>query len=604
MFKSISNALGLTDSDKTDALARKGRSSTRDAMRELKRVNLPDEEKLKIILQHPELAGLLEAEQLGDTALGDIRTDAQLDANMMEALSGLKERSQTGLTEQDKFAMEEMLNQVGAQEQSQRKAIEQDMARQGMGDSGAALAAKLQGSQGGANQARQRAMQMAGMGQDQRMAALQNLGAASSQMQQAQFGQQAQVGSARDQIAQFNAQNRQGVNAQNLATQQNLANQRANVANQQSMYNAGLEQQRFQNEMQKATGVAGAHQNLAGMYGQQATANAQADAATTGALFTGVGTVLGGPIGGAIGKSMAAEDGGIAYNSNMDKILKMLNPPRFKDGGITETELSRLSNFLDTTPNYDPYKHNNSSGKKDRLDFLNDMNTERVKTGVVDKEAVRQKYLDPLDVLLGNDQPDSTLDNKLRNEDTYREKAMSFRKPVDKMSRMSGRLADVDMVPQDDNDYNRLISDLQKIEQIPDYYNADPSIERENPYNINEYDRDVLPRFKDGGIPKGTMYAEDGTLMYNSDEDIVGGDSFERDRVDAKLNSGEMVLNVAQQQRLLDLIRGEISPEEVGDEDIVEGVPSDYQQDIISGENTSNMQDIIARLGINVDKIK
>ena len=80
----------------------------------------------------------------------------------------------------------------------------------------------------------------------------------------------------------------------------------------------------------------------------------------------------------------------------------------------------------------------------------------------------------------------------------------------------------------------------------------------------------------------GTYQMADGDLTFVSDStgDVVGGDSFERDRVDARLNSGEAVLNVAQQQRLMDLLRGKISLDELGDDDIVEGVPSEYQDDL------------------------
>lgn len=85
--------------------------------------------------------------------------------------------------------------------------------------------------------------------------------------------------------------------------------------------------------------------------------------------------------------------------------------------------------------------------------------------------------------------------------------------------------------------------------------------------------------FRDGGIAR----AEDGDVMYASDGsgDIVGGDSYEGDRVDARINSGEMVLNAAQQQRLMDLIRGELSPEEIDNgEEIVEGVPESYRNEL------------------------
>ena len=97
-----------------------------------------------------------------------------------------------------------------------------------------------------------------------------------------------------------------------------------------------------------------------------------------------------------------------------------------------------------------------------------------------------------------------------------------------------------------------------------------------------------VPAMQDGG----TYQAQDGSLLFTSDGsgDIVEGDSYERDRVDARLNSGEMVLNAAQQQRLMDMLRGEISLDELGDDDIVEGVPREYQEDIINGDDDRDIQ--------------
>lgn len=51
---------------------------------------------------------------------------------------------------------------------------------------------------------------------------------------------------------------------------------------------------------------------------------------------------------------------------------------------------------------------------------------------------------------------------------------------------------------------------------------------------------------------------------------IQDGQSYVGDRVDAKINSGEMVLNIEQQQRLMDLLKGVKSPEELPNKDIVE----------------------------------
>ena len=122
---------------------------------------------------------------------------------------------------------------------------------------------------------------------------------------------------------------------------------------------------------------------------------------------------------------------------------------------------------------------------------------------------------------------------------------------------------------------------------------------------ISEMARMRQPTYECGGIHSGTKQAEDGDLMFDSEGEgaVVGGDSFERDRVDARLNSGEAVLNVAQQQRLMDILRGEESVDSLGEDDIVEGVPSGYQEELTeeidNGEDmkVSGLKKLLSALG-------
>jgi hypothetical protein len=83
------------------------------------------------------------------------------------------------------------------------------------------------------------------------------------------------------------------VQSQNLGARQAIANQAAATRNQQEMYNKGLIQQKFQNELSRATGVSGAQTNLANLYGQQAGAAQQAQQAQTGAMLNLAGTAAG-----------------------------------------------------------------------------------------------------------------------------------------------------------------------------------------------------------------------------------------------------------------------------------------------------------------------
>jgi hypothetical protein len=79
------------------------------------------------------------------------------------------------------------------------------------------------------------------------------------------------------------------------------------------------------------------------------------------------------------------------------------------------------------------------------------------------------------------------------------------------------------------------------------------------------------PGYEEGGI-MDDKYAGGGIDLEGVDSEIIPGDDFAGDRVDAKINSGEMVINVEQQQRLMDLLKGLRDVQSLGDEDIVEPV--------------------------------
>lgn len=91
--------------------------------------------------------------------------------------------------------------------------------------------------------------------------------------------------------------------------------------------------------------------------------------------------------------------------------------------------------------------------------------------------------------------------------------------------------------------------------------------------------------YEDGGLTEGGIMSDEmmddemmeGQPDYRAGE-VVPGESYAGDRVDAKVNSGEMVLNIEQQQRLMDLLKGYKSLQELGNENIVDpagGMPEE-----------------------------
>lgn len=468
LVSSVTDAVGLTDSGAVKASMNKASKLIKGQIRRLDAIDLPDMEKMKLLLENPELVGLLEAEQLDDSALEEISLDSGLRENQLQALESLSQQANEGLTSQDKYTMEQLLGDVSAQERSQLAGIESEMARRGMESSGAAERAKREALQSGSNTARDKAIQMAAQGQQNRMSALQALGQQSGQMESQDFARQSQVASARDAIARANAANRQQVSGQNLANRQNIENQRVNLSNQQQMYNKGLEQQQFQNKMTKEGAQNVASSNLANMYQNQGGAQAQADANTMGTLAALGGAAVGG-VGAAGGLSkFFAEDGGIARESkeNEDKA----------------------------------------------------------------HEKFKKEYM-----------------KRVRDELAPQRKAAE--------GVTGGRI----------HAANGVMVSCEHKEKAEDG-------------NVANYEC--------GGIHKEAKYASDGM------GDIIdsGMDSYAGDRVDAKVNDGEAILNIPQQQRFMDLVRGKISVDELGDDDIIEGVPRDYRDslhDKIEGKEES-----------------
>jgi hypothetical protein len=87
----------------------------------------------------------------------------------------------------------------------------------------------------------------------------------------------------------------------------------------------------------------------------------------------------------------------------------------------------------------------------------------------------------------------------------------------------------------------------------------------------NKAIKEIADKYACGGRVKEYMEGGIPVEGYDSDidEEAIDGTSYVGDRVDAKVNSGELVLNLDQQQRLLDVLKGKMSPEELPEEDVV-----------------------------------
>lgn len=271
---------------------KKANALLEDNVARLEAIGIPTIEAQKIALETPELVGLLEAEQLNNTALENVSIDPRLKQAQMSALEEISGLAQTGLGVEDKAAFNQLRREAGAAAQAEQASVLQDAAQRGTLDSGASLIAQLGAGQKQADRMSQEGDRLAAQAAQARREALSQQANMASNIRSQDYGQQTDVARARDAISQFNAQNLQNVNAQNLAARQSIANQASANKNQAEIYNKGLQQQQFQNQLSKATGTAQQTGNLAGNLQSQAGAAQQAQQALTGSLIT-AGTSLG-----------------------------------------------------------------------------------------------------------------------------------------------------------------------------------------------------------------------------------------------------------------------------------------------------------------------
>jgi hypothetical protein len=590
--------------------AKEAAKMAKKAVKYFEGISAPELE--EYILQSPDLVRLLNAEEIGETELSKISQDPKLQAIQEENLARLKAQSEEGLSQIDRMDLEEALGAASAQAKSMRAAQEAEAQRRGLGDSGVTTVAKLLGNQSVANQARRDALEkirMSKMGRDQAAAQRTNQAA---QMQAADFARKAQVGSAADAINRANAMNRQQVAQANLAARQNIANQRANIANMQAGMANQLAQQNFENQMSLASGKAGVQGNAAQMVGAQpAKPSGFQNLLQTGATIAGIGGT------GGFG-FWGAEDGGITPQSRggVPVDQKALIAHQKQEAKFKRDYMKKIHNELlgNDNPNGQVVRAEDGivvvNGQKGRYvedpeapkgrifvpEMTKEQEDKKYGRGVVESGKVKLKKgetlqdvrdakktkrvlkgISKLNELLGPQEQERELPKLQEVNPEVKNilpeyKPMNFGNPfaqaaedgavMDPVADIIGKAMARKQMAEGGSEEAKMMDMIRSMEEVP--------------------------AMQDGG----TYQAQDGSLLFTSDGsgDIVEGDSYERDRVDARLNSGEMVLNAAQQQRLMDMLRGEISLDELGDDDIVEGVPREYQEDIINGDDDGDIQ--------------
>jgi hypothetical protein len=243
-----------------------------EAIERLEAEGVPAIEAQKVILESPQLVGLQDIPEIGETAMAGIQEqmDPRLKGIEREALEGMQAFTGAGMTESERAQDILDQQQVAGEVSAQRKAVLQKMAEQGTGTQGAAVAAMLEGTSKGAESRRMQKAAQAAERDKRRMAAHQAAGRMAGGMSAREFDQLSQVASAKDRIKQFDTNMRAQIEGANLARRQQIENQRAAAAQQQELHNKGLLQQDYQNRIGKAQAIANAKMGQATQLGKDA----------------------------------------------------------------------------------------------------------------------------------------------------------------------------------------------------------------------------------------------------------------------------------------------------------------------------------------------
>jgi len=458
------------------------------------------------------------------------------------------------------------------------------------------------------------------------------MGQIAGQREGAYYQRQAQSARAKDAIAKANAMNRQNVNAMNLSARQQNENSRAGIANQQAQVANQIAQQNYNNAYSKtgAQGnVANAMSNIAGNAPQKPDA-LQAGLAGGVSGFAATGNPWGAAAGAGMGILSSMEDGGIAQTKEakahekfksdyMKRVRGELAPQKearkevtgLENGGTVYANAGlNVPEELSGKPKYNEMgvmdfsqfgksKEGLEKGLNIGKSITEGVNTDRQINDIGDYN-VEAKNAE----MLGN-----IGDVMVKGEPVVEESGMSkgdmqgLAKMASKMLGKQQKRSKLKLGPYSQPDIQNSMTPVQ-AQQFGNAFQG-AQFEDGGLTPVQELARLRNPAYACGGIHSGTKQAEDGNLMFDSEGEgaVVGGDSFERDRVDARLNSGEAVLNVAQQQRLMDILRGEESVDNLGEDDIVEGVPSGYQEELTeeidNGEDmkVSGLKKLLSALG-------
>ena len=224
---------------------KKAEELLRQANAEIDAVGAPPEMAREIILQKFKQEGMYspELEQEVDLAaskIAQIQEAPELRDAQMQALRSIQQRASGGLTPEDRALFEKMRSGVRSDTRGKERQIISELAQRGQAGAGAELAARLQASQSGADQASQQGMDIAAAASRNALEAAAQSGNLSGNIRSQDFGVNQARAAAEDERNRMLFQNSTALRSRNVEAQ-NIA-QRANLAMRQRLSEANIGQ--------------------------------------------------------------------------------------------------------------------------------------------------------------------------------------------------------------------------------------------------------------------------------------------------------------------------------------------------------------------------
>lgn len=276
----IAGAAGLASYAAQSSANDRAQKMNEDSMREWMALRIPDPAEQKVVLDRFVSQGVIDprlesAIKADPSAFDKVFTNSRYQASQNRALSELENIGyEGGMRLQDKAALQDATQDSIVKDRAQREGIAAEMARRGLGGSGFDVAAQLQGQQGTADRMANSSLKAAASAQDRALQAIMGAGDLAGKYRSQDFSEQAQKASAADKINMFNTENLRDVNQRNtgmlnrsqelnLANRQKISDDNTRLGNSEQMYNKGLAQQQYENEMKRTAGATGQYKNVA-----------------------------------------------------------------------------------------------------------------------------------------------------------------------------------------------------------------------------------------------------------------------------------------------------------------------------------------------------